>query len=130
MPTLQELIAEGCALLDERVRVSTLPSLHDPNREHHRSLVTLHKGKSARHYVLSTVRTSDKGPESMAFRSNSKGTFLSKLWGRPSPGKGVHYARGDDGESLKDLHHRSLAAFTNTLKSRKPGKKNRLKAYL
>jgi len=130
MPTLRDLIAEGCALLDERVRVSPLSSLHDPNREHHRSLVTLHKGKSARHYVLSTVRTNDKGPESMAFRSNSKGVYLSKLFGRPSPGRGVHHTPGNDGENLKDLHHRSLADFTSTLKSQKSGKKNRLKAYL
>jgi len=81
MSTLRDLITEGRDLLNERVRVSALSSLHEPNKEHHRSLVTLHKGKSARHYVLSTVRTSDKGPESMAFRSNSKGAYLSKLWG-------------------------------------------------
>ena len=130
MPTLQELIAEGCALLDERVRVVALPPHPDADQEHHRSLVTHRQGKSARHYVLSTVDTSDKGPESMAFRGTPKGEYASKRWGRPVPGAGVHHVHGTEGESLKDLHQRSLARFTSTLKSRKPGKKNRLKAYM
>lgn len=130
MSPLRELIAEGTALLSERVRVVDLPPHPEADKEHHRSLVTHRQGKSVRHYILSTVHTSDKGPESMAFRATAKGEYAMKRDGRPVPGRGVHNDYGKKGETLKDLHQRSMSNFANTLKSRKPGKKNRLKAFM